>query len=127
MNNRYPESPVFYRRLRRDYRSAVAGEGCWIVDDTGKRYLDASGGAAVANLGHGVEEVATSLAEAARLGYLSAMQFTHRFVEELAVELAEILPPELHYSYFLASGSEAVEAAVKLARQTWLERGRQEK
>jgi adenosylmethionine-8-amino-7-oxononanoate aminotransferase len=124
---RYPETPVFYRRLARDYPEAVSAEGCWIVDGSGKRYLDAAGGAAVANIGHGVAEVAEALGEAARLGYLNGTQFTHRYVEELATELAGILPEGLRYSYFLASGSEAVEAAVKLARQTWVERGRPDK
>jgi adenosylmethionine-8-amino-7-oxononanoate aminotransferase len=121
------ESHVFKRRLTVTPPEAVEAFGCYIVDAAGKRYLDASGGAAVANVGHDVDEIGTALAEAARLGYINGTQFTHRYVEELAAELAEVLPPSLKYSYFLSSGSEATEAAVKLARQYWLECGESRK
>jgi adenosylmethionine-8-amino-7-oxononanoate aminotransferase len=125
MEHRYPESPVFYRRLDRAFPLAVRAEGCWIEDETGKRYLDAVGGAFVVNSGHGVAEIAAAMGEqAARLAYVNGTQFTHAAAEELAAELAEILPAPLHFSYFLGSGSEAVEAAVKLARQVQVERGR---
>ncbi|MGB5514378.1 MAG: aminotransferase class III-fold pyridoxal phosphate-dependent enzyme [Thermoanaerobaculia bacterium] len=127
MTPRYPDSKVFYRRLDRDFRLVTSAAGATIVDESGRSYLDASGGAMVANVGHGVEELADALAEAARLGFVSGAQFTHRYVEELAQELAEVLPENLQHSYFLASGSEAVEAAVKLARQYWVEKGREEK
>lgn len=130
MAYRYPETPVFYRRLDRAFPLALRAEGCAIFDAEGRRYLDAAGGAMVANLGHGGEaatEVAAAMAEAARLGYLNGTQFTHRFVEELAAELAAVLPGDLRYAYFIGSGSEAIEAAVKLARQVWVERGRPEK
>ena len=127
MTHRFPESKVFYRRLDRDFRCVASAEGATIVDESGRRYLDASGGAMVANVGHGVGELADAVAEAARLGFVSGTQFTHRYVEELAQELAEVLPGELQHSYFLASGSEAVEAAVKLARQYWVEKGRERK
>ena len=125
MEHRYPRGHLFYRRLDRAFPLAVAAEGAWIVDEDGKRYLDASGGAAVVNLGHGVGGAAEAMAEEARrLGYVNGTQFTHRAAENLAEELAEVLPGDLGYSYFLSSGSEAVEAAVKLARQYWVERGR---
>jgi len=127
LTHRFPESKVFYRHLNREFPFAVSAAGATIVDESGRRYLDASGGAMAANVGHGVGELADSLAEAARLGFVSGAQFTHRFVEELAQELAEVLPESLQHSYFLASGSEAVEAAVKLARQYWVEQGRERK
>jgi len=127
MTPRYPESSVFYRRLDKDFRRVASAEGATIVDDSGRHYLDASGGAMVANVGHGVEELTEALSEAARLGFVSGTQFTHRFVEELAEELAEVLPEGLRHSYFLASGSEAVEASVKLARQYWVEKGQEQK
>jgi adenosylmethionine-8-amino-7-oxononanoate aminotransferase len=123
----YPHTPVFYRRLTGDYRCVVAGHGATLEDEAGRTYLDAAGGAMVANVGHGVAEIAAALGEAARLGYVNGTQFTHRAVEELAAELATVLPEPLRYSYFLASGSEAVEAAVKLARQYWVEQGREGK
>jgi adenosylmethionine-8-amino-7-oxononanoate aminotransferase len=123
--HRFPESPVFYRRLRRQYPRIVRGQGCYLYDDQGHRYLDACGGAYVVNVGHGVSEIADALAcQAATLGYVSGTAFTHDAVEELAAELAELSPGDLDFVYPLGSGSEAVEAGLKLARQYWLEAGR---
>ena len=128
MTHAYPDSPVFYRKLAHDYPKIVRGEGCWLIDERGKRYLDAVGGAYVANLGHSNPEIAEAIAQQAReFGYLSGTMFTHGPVEELAAELAETLPGDLSKLYFLCSGSEAVEAALKLARQYWVERGKPSK
>jgi len=129
--HRFPDSAVFYRKLRHDYPLAVRAEGSWIEDDRGRRWLDASGGAAVANLGHGgplAGEIAEAVAAEIRgLGYINGTQFTHAAVEALAAELCSRTPGDLDFAYFLASGSEAVEAAVKLARQVQVEAGRPEK
>ncbi len=126
--HRYPTSHVFYRKLGYEYPKIVRGEGCWLIDERGKRYLDAVGGAYVANLGHSNPEIANSVAEQCRqYGYLSGTMFTHGPVENLADELADTLPGDLSKLYFLCSGSEAVEAALKLARQYWIERGRPDK
>ncbi|HJR63418.1 MAG TPA: aminotransferase class III-fold pyridoxal phosphate-dependent enzyme, partial [Gemmatimonadaceae bacterium] len=125
MLHRYPESAVFYRKLARSFPLIVRGEGCWLMDEDGRRYLDASGGAFVANIGHGVAEIADVMARQAReLAYVSGAMFTHQPVEELAAELARLCPGELDKVYPLSSGSDAVEAALKLARQYWVERGR---
>ncbi len=121
----YPDGALFYRRLDRRFPLAVSASGCWITDAAGRRYLDAAGGALVASVGHGREEIAREVARAiATLGYVNGTQFSNPWAEELAAELAGVLPGDLRYAYFLASGSEAVEAAVKLARQVWVERGR---
>ena len=126
--HRYPDSHVFYRKLGHEYPKIVRGEGCWLIDERGKRYLDAVGGAYVANLGHANPEIADAMGSQARqFGYLSGTMFTHGPVEELARELADTLPGDLSKLYFLSSGSEAVEAALKLARQYWIERGRPSK
>ena len=126
--HRYPDSHVFYRKLGHEYSRIVRGEGCWLVDERGKRYLDAVGGAFVANLGHSNPAIADALAQQAnRFGYLSGTAFTHEPIEALAAELAATLPGDLDKLYFLSSGSEAVEAALKLARQYWVERGRPRK
>ena len=131
MTHRFPESAVFYRQLRHDFPLAVRAEGSWIEDESGRRWLDASGGAAVANLGHGgplAGEIADAVAaEIRQLGYINGTQFTHHAVEDLARELVALTPGDLDFAYFLASGSEAVEAAVKLARQVQVEAGRPEK
>jgi len=125
---RYPESKVFYRKLTRSFPLVVKGEGVWLVDAEGRRYLDASGGAYVASLGHGVREIGEAMAEqAARIAYVNGTAFTTEPVEALARELARLLPPPLDKLYFLSSGSEAVEAALKLARQHWVETGRPSK
>ena len=120
-----PDSHVLYRKLTREYPRIVRGEGCYLYDAEGRRYLDGSGGAFVANLGHGVGEIADAIgAQARRLAYVSGMAFTHDPVEELAAEIAALSPGDLDLVYPLASGSEAVEAALKLARQYWVEVGR---
>ena len=122
---RYPETGVFYRALDREFPMIVRGEGCWLIDDRGRRYLDACGGAYVANLGHGVSEVSDAVAEQIRnVAYVNGTAFTNEPVEALAEELRTLNPKGLDYAYFLSSGSEAVEAALKLARQHWVESGR---
>jgi adenosylmethionine-8-amino-7-oxononanoate aminotransferase len=125
MAPRYPDTSVFYRRLTADYPRAVRGQGCWLFDETGKRYLDASGGAFVANLGHGIPAIAEAVADQIRrVAYVSGAAFTNDAVEELAATLAPLLPGDLDKLYFLNSGSDAVEAALKLARQYQVECGR---
>jgi adenosylmethionine-8-amino-7-oxononanoate aminotransferase len=128
MSPRYPSSHVLYRKLTRDYPRIVRGEGCYLFADDGRRYLDASGGAYVVNVGHGVGEIAEALAgQASRVAYVNGTAFTHDAVEEFARELAAHCPGDLDLVYPLASGSEAVEAAMKVARQYWFELGRTSK
>jgi adenosylmethionine-8-amino-7-oxononanoate aminotransferase len=121
-------SHVFYRKLTRRYPRIVRGEGCYLFDDAGRRYLDACGGAFTVNVGHGVVEIAAAAGEqAGTLAYVNGTAFTHDPVEELATEIARLSPGDLELVYPLGSGSEAVEAALKLARQYWVETGRPEK
>lgn len=120
----YPDSPVFYRTLTKALPKIVRGQGCWLEDESGKRYLDACGGAFAANLGHGVAEIAQAIGEqAAKIAYVNGTAFTSEPAEELAAELSSLAPQGLDKAYFLSSGSEAVEAALKLARQYWVEVG----
>lgn len=122
---RYPETPVLYRRLQRSFPRIVRGEGCWLFDDRGGKYLDACSGAFVSSLGHGVREIGEALAlQASRLGYVNGTAFTHDSVEELAAELAGLCAPGLDKCLFLTGGGDAVEASLKLARQHWAESGR---
>ena len=126
--HQYPTGHVIYRKLTKHYPLVVRGEGCYLYDDTGKRYLDACGGAFVANLGHGLTEIADAMAaQAGRFGYITGMSFTSDAVEALAAEIADLSPGDLDHAYFLTSGSEAVEAALKIARQYWVEMGRSTK
>jgi adenosylmethionine-8-amino-7-oxononanoate aminotransferase len=127
-DHRYPLSNVLYRKLMRGYPRIVRGDGCYLYDDGGRRYLDGCGGAYVVNVGHGVSEIAEALAcQAGTLAYVSGTTFTHDAVEELAVRIARLSPGDLDLVYPLASGSEAVEAGLKLARQYWVESGRPDK
>jgi adenosylmethionine-8-amino-7-oxononanoate aminotransferase len=104
------------------------GEGVYLYDAEGHRYLDASGGAIVANIGHGVREVVEAMADqAARVAYIHPTMFTSQPLETYAQALAEIVPLSDAQFYFLCSGSEAVETAVKLARQAQLVRGEAER
>jgi len=117
-------SHVFYRKLTRRYPRIVRGAGCWLYDAEGRSYLDGAGGAFVANVGHGVREIAAALArQAERVAYLNGTAFTNDPVEEFAAEIARLSPGDLELVYPLTSGSEAVEAALKLARQYWVEAG----
>jgi adenosylmethionine-8-amino-7-oxononanoate aminotransferase len=123
--HRYPDSNVLYRKLTRDYLRIIRGEGCYLYDDRGRRYLDGCGGAYVANVGHGVSEIAEALAcQAGTLAYVSGSVFTHNAVEEFATAIAGLSPGDLELVFPLASGSEAVEAGLKLARQYWVESGK---
>ncbi len=124
----YPEGQVLYRRLNKRYPRIVHAEGCWLTDAAGMRYLDACSGALVTNLGHGNLEVARAIGEqAARLAYVNGTAFTHDAVEELAAELAALCAAGLDRTLFLCNGGDAVEAALKIARQYWSESGRPEK
>jgi adenosylmethionine-8-amino-7-oxononanoate aminotransferase len=119
---RYPETAVLYRRLTRSYPLIVRGEGCWLFDDQGNKYLDACSGAYVANLGHGVGEIADAVAgQMRRLAYVNGTAFTNQPTEKLAQAIAERSPKGLDKVFFLCSGTDVVEAAIKLARQHWAE------
>ncbi len=103
---------------------AVRGDGIYVIDEQGRRYIDACGGAAVSCLGHGHPKVAAALSEqASRLEYIHTGFFTSDAAERLASMVAEMSPGTLDKVWYTSSGSEAIEAALKLARQYHLERG----
>ena len=117
-------SHVFHRHTRQNYPTAVAGEGPYIIDSTGKRYLDASGGAAVSCLGHSAKAVSDAIQkQVSTLAYAHTSFFTTEPMEQLADYLIERAPEGLSSVYFVSGGSEAVESALKLARQYFLEVG----
>jgi adenosylmethionine-8-amino-7-oxononanoate aminotransferase len=117
-------SAVFHRQLSKELARAVEASGVWITDADGHRFLDGSGGPLVVNVGHGRKEIARAVAhQISTCGYVHPTMFTGETVERLASRLAAIAPPGIGRFYFMATGSEAVETAVKLARQIHLERG----
>ncbi len=118
---------LFSRNLRKHYPIAVRGEGCWIVDAEGRRYLDASGQAAVVNIGHGMPEIGRAMAEqSGRIAFAHTTQFHSEQAEKLAARVLAIAPRNFRDGgrvYFTSGGSEATETAIKLARQYFLEIG----
>jgi adenosylmethionine-8-amino-7-oxononanoate aminotransferase len=116
---------LFPRILDKPLPEAKSARGVWIEDSKGHRYLDASGGAIVVNVGHGREEIAKAVYEQIlSCHYVHPTMFTTRAAETLASALANHTPEGLDRFYFLSSGSEAVETAIKLARQIHLADGR---
>ncbi|WP_175997056.1 aspartate aminotransferase family protein [Burkholderia stabilis] len=115
---------VFHRAPRATLPVAVAGDGIEIIDSTGKRYIDACGGAAVSCLGHSNQRVIDAIKrQAQQLAYAHTSFFTTDVAEELADRLVEAAPAGLEHVYFVSGGSEAVEAALKLVRQYFVEKG----
>ncbi|MCO5121125.1 MAG: aminotransferase class III-fold pyridoxal phosphate-dependent enzyme, partial [Burkholderiaceae bacterium] len=115
---------VFHRHLARSYPTAVSGEGVYLRDSEGRDYIDASGGAAVSCLGHGHPEVIEAMrAQLGRLAYAHTSFFTTEVAEELAANLVRRAPAGTSHAYFVSGGSEAVEAALKMARQYFVEIG----
>jgi len=116
---------VFPRKLDKPLPVSARATGMQVIDVEGRRYLDASGGAIVLNVGHGREEIAQAVYDQIiRCDYTHPTMFTNPAVEELAASLARHAPQGIDRFYFLSSGSEATEAAIKLARQIHLENGR---
>ncbi|WP_046079830.1 aspartate aminotransferase family protein [Halomonas sp. HG01] len=121
-------SHVFHRHLSHTYPTAVGGDGAYLIDAEGRRYLDACGGAAVSCLGHSDAEVIEAVREqVGKLAYAHSAFFTTEPMEALADFLIERAPEGLSSVYFVSGGSEAVEAALKLARQYFIERGEPER
>ena len=117
-------SHVFPRHCHKTPPTAVRGEGCYLYDSTGKEYLDGSGGAAVSCLGHGDADVIAAVQkQVAALAFAHTGFLTSDPAEALAALLAQHAPGTLDKVYFVSGGSEATEAALKLARQYFVEVG----
>jgi adenosylmethionine-8-amino-7-oxononanoate aminotransferase len=125
MSTQTDTTPLFSRNLRKQYPVAVRGEGCWITASDGRRYLDASGQAAVVSIGHGVQEIGRAMAEqSGRIAFAHTTQFHSEPAEKLAARLLAVAPRNFQNGgrvYFTSGGSEATETAIKLARQYFLE------
>jgi adenosylmethionine-8-amino-7-oxononanoate aminotransferase len=119
---------VFHRYPKMNLPVAAAGQGIELIDSKGKRYLDACGGAAVSCLGHGHPRVLAAIhKQVDELAYAHTSFFTTEVAEQLADELSASAPGDLNHVYFLSGGSEAVEAALKLARQYFVESGQKQR
>ncbi len=121
-------SHVFHRDSRTVPPEAVGGHGAYLVDRQGKSYIDASGGAAVSCLGHGHPDVLRAMAaQAQQLAFAHSSFFTTEVAERLADAIIAEAPAGLDKVYFVSGGSEAIEAALKMARQYFIETGRPSK
>ena len=119
---------VFGRNSRVQPPMVARGEGCYLIDTDGKKYFDGSGGAAVSCLGHGDPEVTEAIkAQLDKVAFAHTGFFTSEPAEELADLLIAHAPGDIDQVYFVSGGSEAVESALKLARQYFVERGEPER
>jgi adenosylmethionine-8-amino-7-oxononanoate aminotransferase len=115
---------VFHRHLRQTPPVAVSGRGMFLRDANGIEYLDACGGAAVSCLGHGHPDVLAAIhAQVDKLAYAHTSFFTSEPAEALADQLIRTAPAGMSHAYIVSGGSEAVEAALKMARQYFVEIG----
>jgi adenosylmethionine-8-amino-7-oxononanoate aminotransferase len=115
---------ILHRAIGSSLPKAVGGQGVYIIDSDGRRYLDGSGGAAVSCIGHGDPEVLAAMrAQIDRISYAHTSFFTTDVAETLAERLVGLAPKGLDYVYLVSGGSEAMEAALKMARQYFVEIG----
>ena len=124
------DSALLRRSFRKSLPSAVRGDGAYLWDANGKQYLDFSGSAAVNFIGHGVNEIVTAMTDQARgLEFIHGSQFTTPIAEQYASELLQFAGDNFREGavYFCSGGSEAVEAALKLARQYQVEIGERQR
>ena len=119
---------ILHRTIAQSYPVAARGQGLHIWDAAGKPYIDASGGAAVSCLGHGHPDVLAAMhAQLDKLAYAHTSFFTTQVAEELGADLVAHGPPGTSHVYFVSGGSEAMEAALKMARQYFVEKGEPER
>ena len=117
-------SQILHRQTKKEMPTVAGGEGVYLVDTTGKRYLDGSGGAAVSCLGHGHPKVVAAIRDqAGKVAFAHTAFFTNEPSEELANWLCERAPGKFGRVAFVAGGSEAVEASLKIGRQAHIENG----
>ena len=115
---------VFHRNFNTSYPIAVSGHGSVITDAEGNEYLDAASGAAAANLGHGVKEIADAMHEQAlAIGFAHTLRFETKALQQASLLVSDLAGDSLNTVYFASSGAEANEAAFKLARQIHLDSG----
>lgn len=119
---------LLHRTIHAELPRAVAGQGIYITDQAGRSYIDGSGGAAVSCLGHGHPAIAAAMkTQIDAISYAHTSFFTTEVAERLADRLVDLAPEGLDYVYLVSGGSEAVEAALKMARQHHVERGQSQR
>lgn len=126
--NPMEKKAAFLRDPQKVYPLAVRGEGVYVYDHTGKRYLDAIGGVKVVNIGHGVTEIGEAMArQASKIAFAYTGQFLNEAQTTLAERVLSLAPSNMVSAYFTSGGSEGTEIAIKMARQYHLRRGEKER
>ena len=128
--NEKPErkEALFARDLGETYPVLVRGDGIYVFDETGKRYIDGSAGAGNVTLGHGCQPIVNAIADQAKaLAYCFSAHFTSQPALDLAERIAALAPGDLNHFYFVSGGSEGIETAIKIARQYHLQQGNGQK
>ena len=119
---------LFHQDLTYPYPTLERGQGIYLWDDTGKRYIDGGAGATNVTLGHGRRRIVDAMADqGAKLAFCFSAHFTHQPALDLASRVAALAPGDLNHVYFVSGGSEGIEVAFKIARQFHLQRGNQSK
>ncbi|PLS08395.1 aminotransferase family protein [Neobacillus cucumis] len=119
---------VFHRDLKKEYPIITHGVGSYLIDENGKKYLDACSGAVAANLGHGIPFIGEAMADQAKkAAFVHTMRFETKALHQLAETIGKMAPDQLNKVYFTTGGSEANESAMKLARQYHRDAGRSQK
>ena len=109
--------------LDSSYPTIDFGKGVYLFDTSGKKYLDASSGAVTANIGHGVPEIIKAMhQQAKKVSFVYRSQFTSEAAEKLAKKISTLAMGDLNWTFFVNSGSEATETAMKIAIQYWQEK-----
>lgn len=121
-------SALLKQSLRATYPTVSHGKGIWLYDTSGKAYIDGTGGAMTASIGHAVPEIAAAVAEQMeKVSFSYRTQFTSAPAEALAERLAALAPGDLNHVFFVNSGSEAAEHSIRVALHVWRERGKPQK
>lgn len=120
-----PQSRLIKPFLDQEYPMISHGKGIYLYDQNGKRYIDGSSGAVTASIGHGVDEIIEAMNEQAKkVAFVYRSQFTSEPAEQLADTLCRLSDGHLPWTFFVNSGTEATETAMKIAIQHWQEQGR---
>ncbi len=121
--NKAPKNHVFYRNQNWHYPKIERGEGIYLIDENGNRYIDGCSGSAVVNIGHGNKEIAEfAKNHMERIAFTHLSRWTVDSIEKCAEKVAEWAPGDLNHVYFVSGGSESTETAIKMARQYFVER-----
>ena len=118
---------IFHRTLKKDWQYITHGDGIYLFDTEGKRYLDAAAGVHVVSIGHGVKEVVDAMEEQASKVCFTYGRFLNQAQVDLAEKITELTPEGLSRVFYVSGGSEATEAALKIARKYHIETGNPKK